>query len=312
VGLTPAAKTYALDFTHPLVLEKIHREMRWLYDLGFRYFKTDFLQTPNSNFRRAKFHDPSVTPVEGMRRAMEVIRGAIGEDSYWLACGTEILPLAGLPDASRVSDDVTLQFSTCQVAVRNCATHFWCNGSLWLNDPDFLVVRGRDTAVDGLLYNQSVRDGANAPTRPYQRATLGTGPYASLEEARAWADFHIVYGGVCAWSDEITRLTGEGIALARKVLDYHAGGGIGVPLDLEERCLPRRWLRPYPGGWLLGLFNWDDKPATIILKRRDLRRIGPAAKATDIWTGQEQPWDNKTFAVGIPPHQSRVFHVTRA
>jgi len=298
-----------LDPTHPEVLDKIHREMSWLREIGFRYYKTDFLQRVNTQFRNATFHDRNVTPVEAMRGCMEVIRAAIGQDSYWLACGTEILPCAGLADASRTGDDITLYFPTIQVAMRDAMMHMWMNGNLFLNDPDFLVVRCPDTH-EGWLHEKSKVAGEEQirEKQPYQRAKLSSGPVWKKEEARCWANFHIVYGGVLSLGDHPAMLNADGLAMLDKVLEYHSPGAAGMPLDIEENNLPTRWLRPHPEGWLLGLFNLYDDNRTITISEADAGRIGPVATAIDIWSGEELPWSTG-FGVELAPHASRVFRL---
>jgi hypothetical protein len=313
-GRTPDVETdprVPLDPTHPAVIDKVFGELRWLRGLGFRYYKTDFLQAPNTNYRDAAFADPHCTPVEAVRRVMQAIRAAIGYESFWLACGTEIAPLAGLPDASRVSDDINQHFATVQVAVRNCAAHFWANGNLWLNDPDFLIVRCDETWANEPY---SMKEKLGKETReatPYRRCVLSTGPIWSIEEARTWANFQMVYGGTIACSDHPDLLNERGYAMVETVLEHHAPGGAGLPLDLEENALPRRWLRPATDGWLLGLFNWADESATIALSERDLRRIGNVRQARDVWSGETLEWGRGQFAVEIPAHHSRVFRLKR-
>ena len=310
-GLTREASRWALDCTHPKVLDKIYHELSWLRSLGFRYYKTDFLQAPNTNFKRPAFHDPSMTPVEAMRRAMETIRSAIGYDSWWLACGTEIAPLAGLPDAARVGDDIHVRFSTLQVVVRNCAAHFWANGALWRNDPDFLIVRGRETWTSPFMdLADDVRGEPTGDEGPYRRAVLNTGPVFTLEESRTWANFQIVYGGTLALSDHPDFLNEAGWAMVEKVLEHRGVGLTGVPLDLAERNLPQRWLRPAADGWLLGLFNFDDEPRRVGIGPRDAGRIGRVAAATDIWTGATHAWSDR-FGLDLPAHHSAVLHLQR-
>ncbi len=300
-----------LDPTHPRVVAKIRDDLARLRQWGFRYFKTDFIQQVNSHFMRHEFHDPGVTPVDAVRRVMHIIREAIGPESFWLACGTEVLPCAGLPDAARVSDDIQPYFSNITVAMRHCAAHFWSNGRLWLNDPDFFICRCKGHHKDGAGHLHAEDERGEDPhfgRKEYQRATLGTGPVWTTKEAKIWADFHVVYGGVLSLGDHPALLNDRGLALTETVLRWHGGGGRGIPLDLAERNVPTRWLRPHPGGWLLGLFNMnDDQPATIALSAADARRIGTVARARDIHTGQTLDWpaDGKA-SVELAPRTSRV------
>lgn len=304
-----------LDPTHPLVLEKIRADLAGLRADGFRYYKTDFLQQVNSHFRRHAFHDKGLTPVAAVRRVMHLIRDAIGPDSFWLACGTEILPCAGLADAARVSDDIRPHVSTLTVAMRHCAAHFWANGRLWLNDPDFFICRCKELHKPEhpqLHRKEEIEKKPHFGDKPYERAVLGTGPVWTPAEARLWADFHIVHGGVISLGDHPEYLNQAGLELTATVLRWHGGGGRSVPLDLAERNVPRIWLRPHPGGWLLGLFNLEDTgAATISLTASDMRRIGAVSEAVDIHTGEAWPWPStgEAFALELPARRSRVLHL---
>lgn len=311
IALTPEASRRVLDYTHPLVLRKVHDDLRRLYDAGFRYYKIDFIQHPNTYFRRPDLHDPSVSPTEGVRRIMHTVRAAIGYDSYWLACGTEPAAVAGLPDAARVGDDITYRFGTQQVCVRNCAIHFWMNGNLWINDPDFLIVRGADTQDTPYLSREQeeTKSDPAKESREYHLAALGSGGIVGLEEARCWANFHIVYGGALSLGDHPSRLNAAGRELITTVLAYRQGTAPGVPLDLDRRNLPGMWLRPYEGGWLLGLFNYYDDPMRLALDERARARIGAVQRCEDIWSGREEPFDPATWSLELPPHTSRVLRL---
>jgi hypothetical protein len=313
VGLTPEAGRRVLDYTHPLVLRKVYEDLRRLYEAGFRYYKTDFIQHPNTYFRRPDLYDKSVTPTEGVRRIMHTIRAAIGYDSYWLACGTEPAAVAGLPDAARVGDDITYRFGTQQVCVRNSAIHFWMNGNLWINDPDFLIVRGADTQDSPYLTREQEETKVDPAkeSREYRLADLGSGGIVGLEEARCWANFHIVYGGTLSLGDHPAKLNAAGRELIAKVLEYRGGTAPGIPLDLDHRNLPGMWLRPYEGGWLLGLFNYYDEPMRFALDERTRARMGAVELCEDIWTGRREPFDPAGWSVALGPHQSRVVRVWR-
>lgn len=100
-GFEWSDQTFALDTTHPGVIEwlrdLIHRVRGW----GFDYLKMDFLSAgalPGKRYRDL----PRET---AYREALEVIRDAAGE-AYLLLCGTPILPSLGLCDAIRIGADV--------------------------------------------------------------------------------------------------------------------------------------------------------------------------------------------------------------
>jgi len=96
-------KVFALDTTHPEVLEHLRSVFRELRDTGFDYFKIDFCHAGAAVGRR---HDDTATRAQALRRGLEAVREGIGEDAYLLGCGCPLLSGVGVVDAMRVSEDV--------------------------------------------------------------------------------------------------------------------------------------------------------------------------------------------------------------
>jgi alpha-galactosidase len=118
VGITWEGVPYALDVSHPEVLEWVEKLIRKVRGWGYSYLKLDFLYAgaiPGKRYNN--------TPREvAYRNAMQVIREAAG-DAYILVCGAPIVPSLGLCDGIRVGPDVA---------------PFWLNKflTIWLNNPN--------------------------------------------------------------------------------------------------------------------------------------------------------------------------------
>lgn len=110
--------TYALDVTHPAVLEWLDRLIRKVVGWGYGYLKLDFLYAGAAVGKRYK----EMPREEAYRSALRVMREAAG-DAYLLACGAPIIPSLGLCDGIRIGPDVT---------------PYWLNRALtvWLNNPN--------------------------------------------------------------------------------------------------------------------------------------------------------------------------------
>jgi alpha-galactosidase len=117
-GMNWTGKTYALDVTHPEVLEWLDKLIRKVVGWGYGYLKLDFLYAGAVIGKRHK----DVPREDAYRNAMKVMREAAG-DAYILACGAPIIPSIGLCDGIRIGPDVT---------------NFWINQALttWLNNPN--------------------------------------------------------------------------------------------------------------------------------------------------------------------------------
>lgn len=117
-GMNWTGTTYALDLTHPEVLEWLDKLIRKIVGWGYQYLKLDFLYAGAALGKQYK----STPREEAYRQALRVIREAAG-DAYLLACGAPIIPSLGLCDGIRIGPDVT---------------PFWLNKAMtvWLNNPN--------------------------------------------------------------------------------------------------------------------------------------------------------------------------------
>ena len=118
VGLTWEGVPYALDVTHPEVLNWVQNLIRKVRGWGYNYLKLDYLYAGAVPGKR----HVDVPRESAYRNAMQVIREAAG-DAYILACGAPVFPTLGLCDGIRVGPDVS---------------PYWLNKplSVWLNNPN--------------------------------------------------------------------------------------------------------------------------------------------------------------------------------
>jgi alpha-galactosidase len=142
-------EVFGLDLTHPEVREHLTTLFTTLSDIGFDFFKLDFLYAGALDARR--WNDAS--PVSAYREGLDVIRAAVGTSSYLLGCGAPILPSIGKVDAMRVSPDTAPHFEPhdvgdlCAPAGRSSIVtgrgRAWQHGRWWVNDPDCLLTGRR-------------------------------------------------------------------------------------------------------------------------------------------------------------------------
>ena len=111
----------------------------------------------------------------------EASYGQIPEDYRWflLACGAPLQHASGLVDGMRIGEDVFPSWAGIQAPARAAALRSFYHRSVWLNDPDCLVVR----------------------------------PPLALEEARVWASVVAVSGGMTILSDNLPKLPAERLPL---------------------------------------------------------------------------------------------------
>jgi alpha-galactosidase len=142
---------YALDTTHPEVKAWLHEAFSALRKAGFSYLKIDFLFAAAMPGTRRK----RVTPIQAYRGGLRVIRRAAGRD-FVLGCGAPLLPSAGLVDGMRIGEDTAPYWKTkpsgfqgpnAYFALKNALLRQFMHRAFWLNDPDCLLLRGRETEL---------------------------------------------------------------------------------------------------------------------------------------------------------------------
>ncbi len=86
---------------------------------------------------------------------MKTVRRAAGED-FVLACGAPLLPSVGLVDGMRIGEDTAPYWRTrpsgfqgpnAYFALKNALMRQFMHRAFWLNDPDCLLLRGRETEL---------------------------------------------------------------------------------------------------------------------------------------------------------------------
>jgi alpha-galactosidase len=214
---------WILDTSHPAVLSHLEQLARQLVDMGWRYLKLDFTYAPSFT---AEWHDPTRTPAERVRAGFDAVRRGAGDDAFVLGCGAPVGPCIGVVDGMRIGPDVAPHWAprvtgpyagtapSVLNAWRNTLARSFQHRRLWLNDPDCLMLRTRDTEL-------------------------------SEAQVRAWGLAVAASGGMALISDDLALLDGTSRRLLDEVLD--AGRSVdarssaeGPPVcpDLLERATP--------------------------------------------------------------------------
>ncbi len=280
---------YFLDPTNPVVRDYVHRLYAKLHSWGFGYFKTDFLTNsytaqsrsplPDRGVKLA-YHDASRGLLVPHRAVMETIRDAIGPESFWLGCGSIWATGAGLMDGSRTTGDIAPHWFDLTKCAATAFFNGHQHGRVFLNDPDFLVVRGKETSKPGLLDLTDEELAAKAA------GTHRSGPWFTASEARIWASLVLLSGGVVTLSDRVAALNETGIDILERTCDYASRSSCepAFPLDVTQ-TLPTAALRATPGDELLGLFNWTDGAALPLTRPLPASLAG--VRWRDLWSGAE-------------------------
>jgi alpha-galactosidase len=228
-------RLYSVDLTHPEVEGWLAETYGALVEAGYDYHKIDFLY---AGIRRGTRYDPGRSPVEAYRNGLRVIREALGPDRFLLGCGAPLGPSLGYVDAMRISQDVKESwddwyarwfgrgggYPTARGALRNVMTRSFLHRRWWLNDPDCLLVRDRNTKLD-------------------------------LHETRLLVTVLGMSGGMLFLSDDLAALAPDRLHMAEAVLP--AGPLDGRPTDLLEAGAPRTYRLVGEQRRLEALVNWE-------------------------------------------------------
>ncbi|HYV44135.1 MAG TPA: glycoside hydrolase family 36 protein [Myxococcaceae bacterium] len=276
---------YALDSTHPGLIQYLRDLFAKLRSEGFGFFKLDFLYAGALPGVR---QDRSLTSLQALRRALQVIRETVGDDTYLLGCGCPLEAGIGVVDSMRVGNDVTLTWSSYvdrwigrgfeQLSTRNNIRNTLVRAPLnlrWFHsDPDCLLTKGIN------------------PT-----------------EQRTLAQVNALSGGTLMISDDLAALTperraiiSEAFQLSKEVL---ASPRVFAAPDLMERQFPELQLALGEKDALLGIYNFTEKPAPKSVRLRDFipwpRFTVDGKEAGDVHDAGE-----------IEPHGARLLRIRQA
>lgn len=281
----PFSLTYALDATHPDMLEHLRLVFTRLREMGFGYFKLDFLFAATLPGSTA---DQTQGSYRALRQGLQVIREAVG-DAYLLGCGCPMEAGIGLVDSMRVGNDMTPYWSNFvdrwigggfeQLSTRNCVRNTLVrapfNQRVFHSDPDCLM-------------------------------TIGL----TATERRTVAQVNALSGGTLFVSDDLSAMDDERrsvIDLAFKLAEeVHAVPRTFAAPDFMEQRIPELQLALGADDALLGVYNFNERPLS---KKVRLAEFIPWPRFTvdgKLHEGGELTTDE------IEPHGSRLYRIRPA
>ncbi|MCH2184625.1 HAD-IB family phosphatase, partial [Myxococcota bacterium] len=276
---------YALDTGHPGCLLHLEAVFKALADLGFVYQKLDFLYMAAMEGASS---DPSQTRAGRLRDGLAAIRRGAGEQAFLLGCGSPLGPAVGWVDSMRMGPDVApswevdqplvipgmeLALPSTHGALRSAAARLFTHRRLWINDPDCLMARSRDTDL-------------------------------SRDEVGSLAALIGVSGGLGVFSDDVGQL-GEAerqliaaVDQQRKRVDQPEWGRVRIfdPLNAADHVVLNSWVGPH----------LDQAQINLAEEARDLHQTPglhglPSSEVPEL-TGTDKPAGSKRLA----PHASQV------
>lgn len=141
---------YALDIGNPEAVSYIKKTLQFYKDLGFDFFKLDFL------YAASVIKQPGLSRSQTAQKAYELLRNEL-KDKLILGCGAVISNSFGMFDYLRIGPDVSLIFDdvwymrhlhreriSTKVTLRNTIYRHLFDHKVFLNDPDVFLLRSHN------------------------------------------------------------------------------------------------------------------------------------------------------------------------
>ena len=257
--LRSEGRTCVIDPTVPEAKEFILDIYRRLYAKGYRLFKIDYV---SPLLKVKSFHDSTATSYSALRDLIRDIRSCTGEDAVILGCSLPVQCGADIAPSMRIGVDIHNHFSHVRWIGEILSWTWMYNNKGTRIDPDFLIVRGLDTANEPLVWEGTPNYTAPKRLRDMTdteifRSRWRQGDQFNAVEAETWAYLVAISGGNLFLSDRISVLNERGISIIDSALNAAREECRPVYLRDDTR-LPSLWLAE---GEML-LINWEDVPVT--------------------------------------------------
>jgi alpha-galactosidase len=274
---------YALDPSNPGFRAHLeHLFHKLTHEFGYSYLKLDFLYAAAASGRR---HNPDWTRGETLRRGLEAIRAGAGQDGFILGCGCPLGQAVGIVDGMRIGPDVSPFWGSTASGTGDPSTVYaldaiiarsFMHRRLWLNDPDCLMLRARETHLTAA-----------------ERAAMATVIAAS--------------GGMLLISDDMALLGSDEGKLFRTVaqisskIDSNATQEPVLALDVMATGDLRGLKNENPVGAIVMFLNRGDSPTQVRISNLDLG--DKELTALDLESGEK----SEVFdTINLAPHSARL------
>lgn len=287
---------YVVDPTHPEGEAYLHETYSRLYGYGFRIFKVDFV---DAILQGDRFYDQDAGPYDAIRKVMSIVRQAIGEDAHIIGCSYPPECGAGYVDSSRIGVDIHNQWGHARWVMEYLQHSFWENGKLFRIDPDFLLVRGKDTSLE-----EETNVFNPFEFLPYEEGSVTNrwrrGEVFDRYEAETWANVSVFSGGNLFFADRFSMLNEAGWAMVESHLEPEETAAI--PLDFGEGSIASFWYIPKGDGGKLLMINQNEEDTVLEFPFAEYGLQAPAAVSAD----KEVRYEGAVVKATLRRHESTV------
>lgn len=294
----PKVPIYDLDLRTEEARGFVTRVFAELAALGIGYVKLDFLNGPSAgplSFEHGIPNEVRVRDGERTRIGLSLVRQALGQGSYVLACNVPHSHCLGLASATFAALDVGNAYLGAEASwqhfrkrTSSFAARYYQQGKLWRNDPDVVYL------------------GGNPPD---------FSPVCDLGEARARLTAAALSGGPAVLGDNLAALPPERLEMHTLCLPPY--GVAARPVDLFDNPYPRVWDLRVDADWgqwhVVGVFNYEADAGAVNVAFGDLGLAsGQTCLVWEFWEGRFHGLHDGAVAVTVPGRDARLLVVKPA
>lgn len=299
----PVQRIY-FDYSNPAVREYMKNVLKTIReDWGFKYFKIDFMRyglkrdiftmQKNTGLKEINAFDPSMTSMERTRSGLLAMREGIA-DAFFLGCSSVFGPTLGIVDGLRTGGDINPTYEAYTARCLQNGGNFYLNQSVVQNDADYLVLRNKDDEEAERAWGKD-KFGGNV----------------TLNEAKMWADYVALFGGIRISSDNLNTLRPERKNLVKNAFSLSSCNRF-IPIDLWDKAKDKDdafniMLGTNDQGLYLALFNWNDEELGINLSNipTDKIEVGNQDEQLDFKA------ENNSFSIKLKARTSFIFKLSQ-
>ncbi len=278
-----------IDPTHPEAEKYILDNYKYQYDCGFRLFKIDYV---SALLKIKSFYNGKSAYVV-LSELIEKIKKYTGDDVVILGCSLPLECGADIAPSMRIGVDIHNHFSHVSWIAQSLAWSWMYNLKSTRIDPDFLVVRGEETANEPLVWEPERNDYV-PPKKHLQtnedimKSKWRHGDQFDYNEAETWANLVAISGGNMFLSDRISELNEKGMEIIENALKI-SGEKVRPYYQKDDIRLPSLWI----GDKGVLVVNWEDIPREITVTGIDGKLL----------SDKEFALENGVLKVKLLPHQ---------
>jgi alpha-galactosidase len=260
------------DYSNPEACNYIKNVLKTMTtDWGYKYIKVDFLCfglnkdifsiVKDTTVKKIVGFDTTMTSMERSRAGFKAMREGIGE-AFFLGCSSVFGPNFGYIDGLRTGPDINPRYESYQSHILQNAGNFYLNQTIVQNDADYIVVRSKEDE-DAARTQGKDKFGGNV----------------TFNEAKMWADYVTLFGGIKLSSDDLNILRPERKELTKRVYAIETCNRF-IPIDLWDKAKTKDdafniMLGTNNQGVYLALFNWNTEELNIQLSNIPTNELQP-------------------------------------